>query len=216
MLIVGLGNPGRRYARTRHNAGFMVVDRLAQRWGANCDRKQLGALVDRVRIDGQDAYLVKPQSFMNLSGQPTVSLAGYYKVPRSKVLVVHDDLDLSFGTVKLKVGGGHGGHNGLKDLTQKLGGPDYIRVRVGVSRPPSGWDTADYVLSKFTSDEQVQLDSVIDAAADAVEAVLTEGPRQAMNRVNARSRSPQANAETDAADATSGIETNTFPPSSHQ
>ena len=210
-MIVGLGNPGRRYAQTRHNAGFMVVDRLAQRWGACCDRKQLGALVDRVRIQDHDALLVKPQSFMNRSGQPTVSLAGYYKVPRTDVVVVHDDLDLPFGTVKLKVGGGHGGHNGLKDLTNKLGGGDYIRVRVGVSRPPAGWDTADYVLGKFNDDEQGDLDAVIDAAADAVEAVMTEGPRQAMNRVNARNRGTKAGASNGSAE-----ETPTLPPSSHQ
>ena len=210
-MIVGLGNPGRRYARTRHNAGFMVVDRLAQRWGASCDRKQLGALVDRVRIQDRDALLVKPQSFMNRSGQPTVSLAGYYKVPRTDVVVVHDDLDLPFGTVKLKVGGGHGGHNGLKDLTNKLGGGDYIRVRVGVSRPPAGWDTADYVLGTFNEDEQGDLDAVIDVAADAVEAVMTEGPRQAMNRVNARSRGKKTGASNGSVE-----ETPTLPPSSHQ
>ena len=147
-LVVGLGNPGRRYASTRHNVGFLVVDRLASRWAGSCDRKQLGALVDKVRIGSSDVVLAKPQTFMNLSGQAVASLRGFYK-PASvdDILVVHDELDLEFGTVRLKRGGGHGGHNGLRDIQARLGTNDFVRVRVGIGRPPEGWDTADYVLA---------------------------------------------------------------------
>lgn len=186
-LVLGLGNPGRRYEETRHNAGFLVVDRLAERWNGPCDTKQLGALVGKVRVGSEAAVLAKPQSFMNLSGQPAVSLRGYYKVDNAHVVVVHDDVDLDFGDVRVKTGGGHGGHNGLRDLNQKIGS-DYVRVRFGVSRPPPEWDTADYVLGKWTAVEASELDEVVDRAADAVEAVLRDGATAAMNAFNVRSR----------------------------
>lgn len=188
-LVIGLGNPGRRYEKTRHNAGFLVVDRLATRAGVSCDRAQLGALVSRQPIVGQDVVLAKPQSFMNLSGQPGASLRGFYKVETSEVIVVHDDLDIPFGEVRLKVGGGHGGHNGLRDLNEKIGA-GYVRVRFGVSRPPEGWDTADYVLTAWSGRELETLDAVLDKAADAVEAVLRDGVARAMNSVNTRPKAP--------------------------
>lgn len=187
-LVVGLGNPGRKYEKTRHNAGFLVVDRLAERWGGDVGTKQLGALVDKVAIGSGrlSAVLAKPQSYMNLSGQPTVSLRGWYKLDNDRVVVVHDEVDLPFGTVRIKVGGGHGGHNGLRDLLKHLGNEPFVRVRFGVGRPPEGWDTADYVLAKWQGSEQDELPDVVDRAADAVEAVLTEGPTAAMNRINTR------------------------------
>ena len=120
-LVLGLGNPGAKYRRTRHNAGFLVVDRLANRWGARLDRAQFGALVDRARVGGSDAILAKPQKFMNLSGQAATSLRGYYKVDSADVVVVHDDVDIPFGDVRVKAGGGHGGHNGLRDIQAKMG-----------------------------------------------------------------------------------------------
>ena len=184
-LVLGLGNPGRRYARTRHNAGFLVVDRLAERWNETCEDKQLGALVGRIRLGSESAVLAKPQSFMNLSGQPAASLRGYYKVDNDRVVVVHDDVDIPFGDVRVKSGGGHGGHNGLRDLNKRLGN-DYIRVRFGVSRPPPSWDTADYVLGKWSSEEEAALDDVVDRAADAVERVVREGATAAMNEFNRR------------------------------
>lgn len=190
-LVVGLGNPGRRYAQTRHNAGFLVIDRLAERWGARVERKQFGALVDSVRLASSNAVLAKPQTFMNRSGQAVVSLKGFYKTPLEDVVVVHDEVDMDFGTVKLKQGGGHGGHNGLRDIQAKAGGNGFVRVRVGVSRPPEGWDTADWVLAKFSSAEQSELDAILDRAADAVELVLREGTSKAMAHVNARR--PQRN-----------------------
>jgi len=184
-LVIGLGNPGRKYDQTRHNAGFLVVDRLAERGGEQVATKQLGALVGKARIGGQPAVLAKPQSFMNLSGQPAVSLRGWYKAENADIVVVHDDVDIPFGEIRVKQGGGHGGHNGLRDLNKRLGS-DYARVRFGVGRPPEGWDTADYVLGKWTGEESDLLDGVLDRAADAVEAVLRDGAVAAMNTYNAR------------------------------
>ncbi|MEZ4241169.1 MAG: aminoacyl-tRNA hydrolase [Myxococcota bacterium] len=186
-LVLGLGNPGRRYEQTRHNVGFLVVDRLAERHGVTCDRRQLGALVTSAEIEGQPAVLAKPQSFMNLSGQPATSLRGFYKVEVDRVVVVHDEVDLPFGQVRVKLGGGHGGHNGLRDIAGKVGA-GFTRVRVGVGRPPEGWNTADYVLAGFTSAEQGDLPDLVELAADAVTAVLTDGPTAAMNRFNTRPR----------------------------
>lgn len=184
-LVVGLGNPGRRYAATRHNAGFMTVDVLAARGQVRCERAQFGALVDQARLGEEPVLLAKPQSYMNRSGMPTVSLKGYYKVPVDQVVVVHDEIDLPFGTVRVKKGGGHGGHNGLRDLIRALGERDFVRVRVGVSRPPPGWQVADYVLSAWNEEEQGALDEVVCAAADAVESVVKHGVTAAMNTVNA-------------------------------
>jgi PTH1 family peptidyl-tRNA hydrolase len=186
-LVLGLGNPGARYERTRHNAGFLVVDRLASRAGVAVERKQLGALVESGRIDGQSVVFAKPQTFMNLSGQAAASLRGYFKVAEEAVVVVHDDVDLPFGDVRVKKGGGHGGHNGLRDLNAKLG-PGYVRVRFGVGRPPEGWDTADYVLANFTSAEEAQLPTLVDEAADAVGLVVSQGVEAAMGKVNRRPR----------------------------
>lgn len=184
-LVVGLGNPGRRYEGTRHNVGFLVVDRLAERSHDSVSQKQFGALVGKARVGDETVVLAKPQKFMNVSGQPTASLQGYYKAPVDRIIVVHDDLDLPFADVRVKQGGGHGGHNGLRDLTRHIG-KDYLRVRVGVGRPPEGWDTADYVLAKWTGDEQDRLDEVVDQAADAVEAVVRDGVSTAMNSFNVR------------------------------
>jgi len=174
-LVLGLGNPGGQYARTRHNVGFLVADRLAERDGAVCDRKQLGALVARATLGGEAAVIAKPTSFMNESGQPAASLRGYYKLTNRDVVVIHDDLELPFGEVQVKDGGGHGGHNGLRDLQRRLGGNDFLRVRVGIGRPPSNWDVADYVLAAFSAEEAHTLPDIVEQAADAVERVLSSG-----------------------------------------
>lgn len=198
-LVVGLGNPGARYARTRHNIGFLVVDELARRWSCPVDRNQFGAEVGSGRLPpptgrGIDdaVVLVRPQSFMNLSGQPVASLKGYYKVEQSGIIVVHDDVDLAFGDIRVKVGGGHGGHNGLRDLIARLGDPGFVRVRFGVSRPPPGWETADYVLGKWTTEEEAALDERIVVAGGAVEQVIRLGVQAAMNQQNtkANARNP--------------------------
>jgi peptidyl-tRNA hydrolase, PTH1 family len=205
-LVLGLGNPGAKYKRTRHNAGFLVVDRLADRWGARLDRAQFGALVDRARMGSTDAVLAKPQKFMNLSGQAATSLRGYYKVDPTDVVVVHDDVDIPFGDVRVKAGGGHGGHNGLRDIQAKMGTNDFVRVRFGVSRPPPGWETANYVLGNWHNDETEQLDELVDRAADAVEAVLRDGTKRAMNIINARAKQNEKNGVPAGPQSTTGVE----------
>lgn len=188
-LVIGLGNPGKRYEKTRHNAGFLVVDRLAERAGESVGTRQYGALVGKARLGGTTAVLAKPQSFMNLSGQPAASLRGYYKADNADIVVIHDDVDIPFGDVRVKQKGGHGGHNGLRDLNKRLGS-DYARVRFGVGRPPPGYDTADFVLGRWTPEEAEALDGLVDRAADAVEAVLREGVAAAMNTYNQRASRP--------------------------
>lgn len=160
------------------------------------DKEQAGALTVKTRIGDAPVVLAKPMKFMNLSGGPAQALASFYKVPPEGVVVVHDDLDIPFGDVRVKAGGGHGGHNGLRDLHSKLGTNAYLRVRVGVSRPPAGWDTADYVLGRWTDDEAARLEDVVADAADAVEAVVLDGVTDAMNRFNARRGSDAAGAST--------------------
>jgi len=184
-LVVGLGNPGRRYVRTRHNVGFTVVENLQNRWQIQGESAQLGSLVGSGMIANARATLVRPQKFMNRSGHPVASIAGYYKLEEKDVIVVHDDVDLPFGQVRVKRSGGHGGHNGLRDIIQHLG-RDFLRVRVGVGRPPEGWDTADYVLGKWDTTEQDEIPHVVDRASDAVEAVLRDGLEAAMNHFNTR------------------------------
>ena len=186
MMLVGLGNPGRKYAGTRHNIGFDVVERLSERWGFRADQKNhLGASVGDGLVKRQKCLVVRPQSFMNRSGKPTADLARYFKLDSDKVVVIHDDLDLAFGAVRCKVGGGHGGHNGLRDINRHLG-TDYLRVRFGIGRPPTGWDTADYVLGKWNGDEKSGLPEAIETACDAIEVLLEDGVSAAMNRFNVR------------------------------
>lgn len=194
-VVLGLGNPGRRYERTRHNAGFLVIDRLAARCGVSADRAQLGALVGSARIGDRPIILAKPQSFMNVSGQSAASLRGFYKPADDEhLIVIHDDVDLPFGDVRVKVGGGHGGHNGLRDLQEKLGTKGFVRVRMGVGRPEQGWETADWVLAPFHDAEQQALEAICDRAADAVVLVVERGHVVAMNEINSRS-SPSRGAD---------------------
>ena len=191
-IIAGLGNPGHRYEETRHNAGFLVIDELARRWGIDCSKKQLGADVGSGLVRDVRAVLVKPRQFMNRSGLPTRSLMGFYKSELDDVIVIHDDVDLDFGTVRVKRGGGAGGHNGLKDLDRHLGDRNYARVRFGVSRPPQGWDTADYVLGKWSAPERDTLDAVVGRCADAVETLLRDGLTATMNQFTVRPKPPKA------------------------
>lgn len=190
MLVVGLGNPGARYDRTRHNAGFLVVDELARRHGTALDRKKFNAAIGRAAVARRDVWLVKPQTWMNLSGQSVGPMMGFHHLSRGDVVVAHDDLDLPFGKVRVKVGGGHGGHNGLRDLVTALGGADFVRVRIGIGRPPPGQDSADFVLQPFAPEEWSRVPDVVGKAADAVEAVVADGPAAAMNRINGPEASP--------------------------
>ena len=175
-----------KYLNTRHNIGFDVVNELAVR---NCvdlpSKKKSNSLVSDVRIGEENCILALPQQFMNRSGQPVASLMGYYKIPSQKVVVVHDELDIPFGDVRLKQQGGHGGHNGLRDIIQHIG-KDFIRVRVGVGRPPNGWNTANYVLGRWTKIEMTGLVDLKIDACNAIESVLKIGVLDAMQTVNAK------------------------------
>ena len=185
-LIVGLGNPGLKYINTRHNIGFDVLFALASRHSVDVpSRKRSNSMISDVRIVNNNCILALPQQFMNCSGQPVASLMAYYKIPIENVIVVHDELDLSYGTVRLKRQGGHGGHNGLRDIIQHIG-KDFLRVRVGVGRPPEGWETANYVLGKWNKKEVDDLPLVKDSACTAIERLLEVGLEEAMQVVNAR------------------------------
>jgi PTH1 family peptidyl-tRNA hydrolase len=183
-LIVGLGNPGREYKETRHNAGFMVVDRLCQKWGVKPNRLQSRALIAQTMVGEQKVILAKPQTFMNLSGQSVAGLARFYKVEYSNLLVAHDDLDLPLGTLRLRPGGGSAGQKGLASTIQLLGTAEFCRLRVGIGRPPGRMDAADYVLQSFSSGEQETMQFVLARAEEAVLAYLEEGIVKAMNQFN--------------------------------
>jgi peptidyl-tRNA hydrolase, PTH1 family len=185
-LVVGLGNPGKEYARNRHNAGFMVADLLAARIGAKFSRhrKAVAEVAEcrlGVGVQAPRLVLAKPMTYMNLSGGPVAALAQFYKISVGRVLAVHDELDLAYGQVRAKVGGGEGGHNGLRSMSRSLGTKDYLRVRFGIGRPPGRQDPADYVLSDFGSAERKDLEFFVDRAADVVEAVVVRGLEWAQN-----------------------------------
>ncbi len=183
-LIVGLGNPGREYAGNRHNVGFQCLDRLAARNRMSFSRVQSGALVATGLIQGHRVVLAKPQSYMNLSGRPVGSLVRFYQVALDDLLVVYDDLDLPVGTLRLRMEGGAGGHNGMTSIIEHLGTQDFPRLRVGIGRPPGRMDPAAYVLQNFTREEHELLSEVYPRAIEAAEAWLTVGIERAMNEVN--------------------------------
>ncbi len=176
-LIVGLGNPGPEYSRNRHNVGQMVLDELAGRVGGGfkSHKSRAQVLEGRLGIGGPRVILAKPLCYMNVSGGPVSALSNFYGIEPDHVIAVHDEIDIPFNSVKLKSGGGEGGHNGLRDISKALGTKDYLRVRVGVGRPPGRMDTADYVLRDFAPAEQKELPFLLDDAADAVEIVVRNG-----------------------------------------
>lgn len=184
-LVVGLGNPGREYAANRHNVGFMVADLLASRVGGRFGRPKrvvAEAAEGRLGFGGPKLIVVKPLTFMNLSGAPVAALAQFFKVPVENVVAVHDELDVPYGQVRVKRGGGEGGHNGLRSMSKSLGSKEYARVRFGIGRPPGRQDPADYVLSDFSGAERKELEFLVDRAADVVEAVVLEGVEWAQNK----------------------------------
>jgi len=174
-LVVGLGNPGPSYAGNRHNVGTMVLDLLAERVGGRFKVHKGRADLVETRVAGERVLLAKPKCYMNESGGPAASLRDFFKVPVERIVVVHDELDIGYGVLRLKAGGGDNGHNGLKSMTKSLGSRDYLRVRVGIGRPPGRQDPADYVLKDFSATERKELGFQVDRAADAVEA-LVSGP----------------------------------------
>ncbi len=184
-LVVGLGNPGSGYERTRHNAGFMVADVLAERVGGRFTvHKKSGADLLESRLDGRKVLLARPRSYMNISGRPVAALARFFSIPPTEVIVIHDELDLPFGAIRLKRGGGEGGHNGLRSVSSALTTKDYLRVRLGIGRPPGRQDPADYVLEPFATVERRELPVIVEQAADAVELLLHVGLEPAQNQLH--------------------------------
>jgi PTH1 family peptidyl-tRNA hydrolase len=186
-LVVGLGNPGKEYARNRHNVGFLVADLLAARIGVRFGRHRRAVAEvaeGRLTPGGPRVVLAKPLTYMNLSGGPAAALSQFYKISVGNVIAVHDELDLGYGQVRAKLGGGEGGHNGLRSLSKSLGSKDYVRVRFGIGRPPGRQDPADFVLSDFSATERRELEFLVDRAADVVEAVVTQGVEAAQNAYN--------------------------------
>ncbi|AZC14355.1 aminoacyl-tRNA hydrolase [Microbacterium sp. ABRD28] len=186
-LVVGLGNPGPRYERTRHNVGQLVLDELADRRDASFRAHRAHARVAEtwLRPGGPKLILAKPTSFMNVSGGPVSQLARFYRTEPERIVVVHDELDIPFDTVRLKTGGGHGGHNGVRDVAAALGSADFARVRVGIGRPPGRQDAADWVLQPFPAADRDALTMLVSDAADAVEDVIEHGLVAAQQRFHA-------------------------------
>jgi len=184
-LIAGLGNPGTKYSGTRHNMGFDVVDLLIERHKIPQSGVKFNAMYGKGTINGHKVIVMKPLSYMNLSGGPIQQMAAFFKIdPASRLIVIHDDIDLDPGVLRIRKQGSAGGHNGMKDIIQKLGTEQFCRVRVGVGAKPKDWDLADHVLSRFTPADRTLVDEALTAAADAVEKIVTEGPDAAMNTFN--------------------------------
>lgn len=181
---MGLGNPGARYENTRHNIGFRVIDRLAERLGMSVTRSRFSALYAKGRHEGREVILAKPQSFMNLSGGPVRSLADYFGIDPREILVVHDEIDLVFGRLKIVAKGGHGGHNGIRSLIETLKEREFARLRMGVGRPDPRIEVSDWVLGRFSASEARSLDTFVDRAGDAVGTILTQGLTMGMNAFN--------------------------------
>nr|3KJZ_A Chain A, Peptidyl-tRNA hydrolase [Mycolicibacterium smegmatis MC2 155]3KK0_A Chain A, Peptidyl-tRNA hydrolase [Mycolicibacterium smegmatis MC2 155]3P2J_A Chain A, Peptidyl-tRNA hydrolase [Mycolicibacterium smegmatis MC2 155] len=186
LLVVGLGNPGPTYAKTRHNLGFMVADVLAGRIGSAFKvHKKSGAEVVTGRLAGTTVVLAKPRISMNESGRQVGPLAKFYSVPPQQIVVIHDELDIDFGRIRLKLGGGEGGHNGLRSVASALGTKNFHRVRIGVGRPPGRKDPAAFVLENFTSAERAEVPTIVEQAADATELLIAQGLEPAQNTVHA-------------------------------
>jgi PTH1 family peptidyl-tRNA hydrolase len=197
LLFVGLGNPGSDYARNRHNAGFIVVERLARRHGFSDWKAKSGALIADGRIGTEKVFLVKPQSFMNKSGLPVAEIARFYKIPAGDIFVFYDEIDLAIGKVRLKQGGGHGGHNGIRDLDRHLGA-DYWRVRIGVGRPPARIDVRNWVLMDFARDElEGWLADLATAMADEANRLVSHDTEGFQSRVAFLAPAPNAETTTD-------------------
>ncbi len=174
-LIIGLGNPGRSYKNHRHNIGFMIIERLAQKHDLDLSKKTFGSKMGKGKIDGSLVVLAEPETYMNRSGIAVAPLVGFYKCDLQDLIVVHDDIDLEFGRIKLVKGAGHGGHNGVKSISEELGTDDYVRVRVGVDRPVGNMDPADYVLQNFSEEQKRILDEVIDKSSESILCIMKEG-----------------------------------------
>jgi len=185
-LVVGLGNPGETYSKTRHNTGFMVVDKISDAFSIALQKRKFDARFGIGSIDGIKVILAKPMAFMNRSGPYVQKIAVYFRILCEDMLVIHDDIDLAFGRLKIKEKGGDGGHRGIRSIIDAFGGGDFMRLRIGVGRPEAGIGAADYVLGKFTLEEKKALNRIITTAQDAVVTILCKGTKEGMNRFNNR------------------------------
>jgi peptidyl-tRNA hydrolase, PTH1 family len=183
-LFVGLGNPGKEYAMTRHNAGFMVVNKLAEDFRISMDKNKFDMIYGKGKIQGNDIMLAKPQAFMNRSGLPVHKLAGFYRISCEEMLIIHDDIDLAFGRIKIKEKGGDGGHKGIRSIKDAFGGGNFTRLRIGIGRSEAGADVVDHVLGRFNPEEKALLDKIIATAMDAALTILCESAKEGMNRFN--------------------------------
>ena len=187
-LVVGLGNPGKQYEATRHNMGFDTVDRLVEDYNVPQGGVKFNAMYGKTMIGGEKVILMKPLSFMNLSGGPVREMANYFKIdPESEIIVIYDDIDTEPGNLRIRKQGSAGGHNGIKDLIKQLGTQKFIRIKVGVGAKPQGWDLADYVLGRFDSKSRELVEDAQERACKAVEMILSDGPDAAMNEFNRKS-----------------------------
>ena len=184
-LIVGLGNPGKQYEATRHNMGFDAIDYLIEKYNIPQAGVKFNAMYGKGVIGGEKVILMKPLSFMNLSGGPVQEMANYFKIdPETEMVVIYDDIDLEPGQIRIRKQGSAGGHNGIKDIIRRLGTEKFLRIKVGVGAKPKGWDLADHVLSRFADSDRRLVDEAIENAGDAVEKILSQGPDAAMNEYN--------------------------------
>ncbi len=183
-IVVGLGNPGNKYKNTRHNVGFCAIDVLAEKYGIRVDQLKHKALMGDGSIRGERVLLVKPQTFMNLSGESVREIAEWYKLPLGNMIVIYDDVDLPLGTVRIRPKGSSGTHNGMKSVIYQLQSDDFPRIRIGIGEAPENWDLADYVLSKVSGDEAKVIRQSVERAAAAAAAIVTDGVAAAMNVYN--------------------------------
>jgi PTH1 family peptidyl-tRNA hydrolase len=183
-LVVGLGNPGKTYSKTRHNAGFMVVDKISDDFSIALEKRKFDARFGIGAVDGVKIVLAKPMAYMNRSGPQIQKIAGYFRILCEDILVVHDDIDLVFGRLKIKEKGGDGGHRGVRSIIDAFGGGDFTRLRIGVGRPDAERGASDYVLAKFTLEERKVLSQIITTAKDAIVTILCKGTKEGMNRFN--------------------------------
>ncbi len=183
-LILGLGNPGKRYAKTRHNVGFMTVDAIGEAFNISIDKKKFDVAFGRGKIDGHDVIVAKPMAFMNRSGPPASQLANFFNISCEDIIVIHDDIDLTYERIKIKSKGGHGGHNGIKSLIGVFGNGDFDRIRVGIGRPEALNGVVGHVLGKFSCEEMKNLDQIVTRARDAAVTVIRKGIQEGMNIFN--------------------------------
>lgn len=183
-VVVGLGNPGKQYENTRHNVGFNVIDELAKEYGASVTKMKHKALIGECRVGSEKVLFVKPQTYMNLSGETLIDIYNYYKVDLENIIVIYDDIDLNVGKIRIRKKGSAGSHNGMKSIIKCLGSGEFPRVRVGISKPEHGQDLADFVLSRFRKEEQLDIDDGIEKACKAVDSMIKENIDLAMNKYN--------------------------------